>query len=160
MYICIYVCVILSPTAYYSSKINLKSGKFLMFFTRAQPGDQGGRQDFGFWRWPADGQGKNLGSPPKKIVIELNLTGKLLVKHCEIMTNVGLMESKKKRWSIYTEYLENHLQSKSELALGSPPCCQQARSHYQLSTNRFGSNWWVNIRQFRVPVVKRGKCPS
>ena len=96
MYVCIYIYAILSPTAYYSSKINLKSCKFLMFFTRAQPGDQGGRQDFGFWRWPADGQGKNLGSPPKKSVIELNLTGKLLVKHCEIMTNVGWLESKKK----------------------------------------------------------------
>jgi len=97
MYVCIYIYAILSPTAYYSSKINLKSCKFLMFFTRAQPGDQGGRQDFGFWRWPADGQGKNLGSPPKKSVIELNLTGKLLVKHCEIMTNVGWLESKKKK---------------------------------------------------------------
>ena len=115
MYICIYVCVILSPTAYYSSKINLKSGKFLMFFTRAQPGDQGGRQDFGFWRWPADGQGKNLGSTPKKIVIELNLTGKLLVKHCEIMTNVGLMESKKKKM----EHLYGILGKSSPIKIGT-----------------------------------------
>ena len=86
-----------------------------MFFTRAQPGDQGGRQDFGFWRWPADGQGKNLGSPPKKIVIELNLTGKLLVKHCEIMTNVGLMESQKKKM----EHLYGILGKSSPIKIGT-----------------------------------------
>ena len=62
MYVCMYIYAILSPTAYYSSKINLKSCKFLMFFTRAQPGDQGGRQDFGFWRWPR----KKLGISTQK----------------------------------------------------------------------------------------------